>query len=80
MTINASAGQLRLYIERIERLNEEKQGIADDIRDVFVEAKSAGFDVKGMRAVLKLRKMERDARMEQDAIIDTYRAALGMAD
>lgn len=80
MTINVSAEQLRLYIERIERLNEEKQGIADDIKDVFAEAKSTGFDVKGMRAVIKLRKMERDARMEQDAIIDTYRSALGLAD
>lgn len=75
-----SAEQLRLFIERIERLNEEKQGIADDIKDVFAEAKGQGYDVKTMRSIIKLRGMERDARMEQEALLDTYKAALGLAD
>ena len=73
-----SAEQLRLFIERIERLNEEKQGIADDIRDVFAEAKGQGYDVKTMRSIIKLRGMERDARMEQEALLETYKHALGM--
>lgn len=75
-----SAEQLRLFIERIERLNEEKQGIADDIKDVFAEAKGQGYDVKTMRSIIKLRGMERDARMEQEALLDTYKAALGLAE
>lgn len=75
-----SAEQLRLFIERIERLNEEKQGIADDIKDVFAEAKGQGYDVKTMRSIIKLRAMERDARMEQEALLDTYKAALGLAE
>lgn len=75
-----SAEQLRLFIERIERLNEEKQGISDDIKDVFAEAKGSGYDVKTMRSIIKLRKMERDARMEQEALLDTYKAALGLVD
>lgn len=77
---NVSAEQLRLFIERIERLNEEKQGIADDIKDVFAEAKGQGYDVKTMRSIIKLRGMERDARMEQEALLETYKAALGLAD
>lgn len=75
-----SAEQLRLFIERIERLSEEKQGIADDIKDVFAEAKGQGYDVKTMRSIIKLRAMERDARMEQEALLDTYKAALGLAE
>lgn len=75
-----SAEQLRLFIERIERLSEEKQGIADDIKDVFSEAKGQGYDVKTMRSIIKLRGMERDARMEQEALLDTYKAALGLAE
>ena len=74
-----SAEQLRLFIERVERLNEEKQGIADDIKDVFAEAKGQGYDVKTMRSIIKLRGMERDARMEQEALLETYKAALGLA-
>ncbi len=77
---SVSADQLRLFMERIERLEEEKKGIADDIRDVFAEAKGQGYDVKTMRQVLKLRSMEKDARMEQEALLDTYLAALGMLD
>ena len=77
---NVSAEQLRLFIERVERLEEEKKGIADDIKDVYSESKGQGYDVKTMRSIIKLRKMERDARMEQEALLDTYKAALGLAD
>ena len=75
-----SAEQLRLFIERVERLEEERKGITEDIRDVYAEAKGQGYDTKTMRAIVKLRKMDRDARMEQDALLDTYKAALGLAD
>lgn len=68
--------RLRSLIERIERLEEEKKGIQSNIRDIFAEAKSAGFDVKAMRTVLKLRKMNAVDRDEQEAILDTYRRAL----
>ena len=68
--------RLRSLIERIERLEEEKNGIQSDIRDVFSEAKSAGFDVKIMRIVLKLRKMNVADRDEQEALTETYRRAL----
>ena len=73
-----AADQLRLFIERIERLEEEKKGIADDIRDVYSEAKSNGFDVKIMRQIVRLRKMETHDRQEMDAILDTYRSALNL--
>ena len=63
-------------IERIERLEEEKKGIQGDIRDIFAEAKGSGFDVKAMRAVLKLRKMNAADRDEQELLLDTYRRAL----
>jgi len=75
---NVAAEQLRLFIERIERLEEEKKGIADDIRDVYAEAKGQGYDSKTMRAVVRLRKMEKDARDEADALLETYRTALGL--
>jgi uncharacterized protein (UPF0335 family) len=78
MTDNVSAEQLRLFIERIERLEEEKRGIADDIKDAFAEAKSTGFDVKTMRHIIRLRKMEKHQLDEQDALLETYRQALGM--
>ncbi|WP_221792733.1 DUF2312 domain-containing protein [Aquisediminimonas sediminicola] len=74
-----AADQLRLFIERIERLEEEKRGISDDIKDVYNEAKSNGFDAKAMRAIVRLRKMEKNARDEAEAILETYKAALGMA-
>lgn len=80
MNENVSAEMLRLLIERIENLAEEKQGIADDMKDVFAEAKGNGFDVKAMRAVIKLRKMERAARQEAEAILETYKTALGLVD
>ena len=74
-----AADQLRLFIERIERLEEEKKGIADDIRDVYAESKSNGYDTKTMRAIVRLRKMETHQRQEADALLETYRAALGMS-
>jgi uncharacterized protein (UPF0335 family) len=73
-----AADQLRLLIERIERLEEEKKGIADDIRDVYSEAKSTGFDAKTMRAIVRLRKMEKNDRLEAEALLETYKAALGL--
>lgn len=73
-----AAEQLRLFIERIERLEEEKKGMADDIRDVYAEAKSTGYDVKTMRAVVRLRKMEKHHRDEAEAMMELYLAALGM--
>ena len=77
MTDNVSAEQLRQFIERIERLEEEKKAFADDIRDVYAEAKSTGFDAKTMRAIVRLRKMEKHHRDEADALLETYRNALG---
>ena len=70
--------QLKAIIERVERLEEEKKAISDDIRDVFAEAKVSGFDVKALRTIVKLRKMETTEREEQDAILETYMHALGM--
>ncbi|CAB4143322.1 Azospirillum phage Cd, Gp10 [uncultured Caudovirales phage] len=78
MTDNVSADQLRLLIERIERLEEEKKGISDDIKDVYAEAKATGFDAKIMKQIVKLRKKTRDARMEEEALLETYKAALGL--
>lgn len=75
-----ASDQLRLLIERIERLEEEKKGIADDIKDVYGEAKSTGFDVKTIRAIIQLRKMDVNSRREAEALLDTYKAALGMLD
>lgn len=78
-TVGGVAGdQLRSYIERIEKLEEEKAAIAIDIREVFAEAKANGFDVKTMRQVLKLRKMEHSERDEQEHMLDLYKRALGM--
>jgi uncharacterized protein (UPF0335 family) len=75
---NVSADQLRLLVERVERLEEEKKGIQDDIKDVYGEAKAVGFDVKTMRSIVKLRKMEKHHREEQEALLETYKAALGL--
>ena len=76
---NVAADQLRLFIERIERLEEEKKGIGDDIKDVYAEAKGNGFDTKVLRRVISLRKQDADERNEQEAILDLYMQALGMA-
>ncbi|MFN3474062.1 MAG: DUF2312 domain-containing protein [Blastomonas sp.] len=70
--------QLRLFVERIERLEEEKKGVSDDIRDTYAEAKSQGYDVKVMRIIVRERKMEAHDRAEQEAILETYKIALGM--
>ncbi len=78
MSASASDEQLKLLIERIERLAEEQKGIADDIRDTFAEAKAVGFDPKIMRKVIKLRKMSPNDRAEMDAILDTYCNAVGL--
>ena len=83
-TVNASGTatttdqRLRLLIERVERLEEEKKGIADDIRDTYAEAKAVGYDAKIMRQIVRLRKMKPDDRAEMEAILDTYKAALGL--
>ena len=78
MSDTVAADQLRLFIERIERLEEEKKGMADDIRDVYSEAKGQGYDSKTMRAIVRLRKMEKNARDAAEALLDTYKAALGL--
>ncbi|MEP1209460.1 MAG: DUF2312 domain-containing protein [Rhizobiaceae bacterium] len=70
--------QLRSIVERIERLEEEKKAIADDIKDVFAEAKGNGFDVKTLRTVVRMRKVEAAERQEQEAMLDLYMSALGM--
>ena len=75
---NSAANQLRLFIERIERMEEEKKGIADDVKDVYLEAKANGYDVKAMRDIVKIRKMERHFRLEHESIVDTYKNALGI--
>lgn len=76
---NTTDDRLRLLIERIERLNEEKKGIADDISGVYSEAKAVGYDPKIIRQVIKLRAMRPDDRREMEAVMDTYKAALGLA-
>lgn len=73
-----AADRLRSFIERIERLEEEKKGIQDDIKDIFAEAKGTGFDTKVMRQIIRIRKMEKDARQEMDALLELYKAALGI--
>ena len=74
-----AADELRLLIERIERLEEEKKAIADDVKDVYGEAKARGYDTKTMRMIVRLRKMETHDRQEADALLETYRAALGLS-
>ena len=78
MSDNVAAEQLRLFIERIERLEVEKKGIADDVKDVYAEAKANGYDVKTMKAIVRLRRMEKNARDEAEALLETYKAALGL--
>jgi len=69
---------LRSYVERVERLEEEKKALADDIREVYSEAKGTGFDTKVMRQVIRLRRLESAERQEQEAMLDLYLNALGM--
>ncbi|MEK7454049.1 MAG: DUF2312 domain-containing protein [Pseudomonadota bacterium] len=77
-TGNVAADQLRLLIERIERLEEEKKGLSDDIKDVYLEGKATGYDPKIMRQIIALRKMPLHDRQEMEAILQTYLSALGM--
>ncbi|MBP2489122.1 DUF2312 domain-containing protein [Rhizobium sp. 25PS6] len=77
-TENVAAAELRAFIERIERLEEEKQTIADDIKDVFGEAKGRGYDTKAMKTIIRLRKKDANERMEEESILQTYMNALGM--
>ena len=74
-----AAGQLRAFIERVERLEEEKKTIADDIKEVFAEMKGTGFDTKAVRKIIRRRKQDQAERQEEEAILDLYLAALGMA-
>lgn len=71
--------QLRAFVERIERLEEEKKAIADDIKEVYAEAKGNGFDTKVLRQIIRIRKQDKQERLEQEAILDLYMHALGMA-
>ena len=73
-----SAERLRSFVERIERLEEEKAALAGDIREVYSEAKGAGYDIKVLRQVMRLRKLDKTARQEQEAVLETYLRALGM--
>lgn len=75
---NVAADELRQFIERIERLEEEKASIASDVKDVFAEAKGRGYDTKAMRALLRIRKQDHNERLEHEAILDLYLSALGM--
>ena len=70
--------QLKAFVERIERLEEEKKATSDDIRDVYAEAKGTGFDTKAVRVIVRLRKKDQTERQEEEAILDLYKAALGM--
>jgi uncharacterized protein (UPF0335 family) len=73
-----SGERLKQYIERVERLEEEKAGLAEDIRDVYAEAKSAGFDSKIMRMIVRLRKMASEKRREEEELLDIYKSAIGL--
>lgn len=75
---NSVDDRLQLLIERIEHLEEEKKGVADDIKDVYAEAKATGYDAKIMREIVRLRKMNPDARRERDLLLETYRRAIGL--
>ena len=77
-TNSVAAGELKAFIERIERLEEEKKALAGDLRDVYTEAKSQGFDTKVMRKIVALRRRDHAERKEEEAIMDLYLEALGM--
>ena len=78
MTERKTDSRLKSIIERIERLEEEKKGLGADIREIYSEAKGTGYDPKILRAVIRIRKMDKSARAEQEALMETYMAALGM--
>lgn len=75
---NEATGNLRAYVERVERLAEEKQALADDIKEIYAEAKGSGFDVKQMHKVVAIRKQDRDKWKEEQAVLDLYLSALGV--
>jgi uncharacterized protein (UPF0335 family) len=77
-TSSVAADQLKAFVERIERLEEEKAGLAGDIREVYAEAKGSGFDIKVLRKIVAMRKRDYDERREEEAILDLYMQALGM--
>ncbi len=70
--------RLKSFLDRVERLEEEKKGLADDIKEIYAEAKGTGFDVKTMRKILKLRKMETEKRREEEELLELYKAAIGL--
>ena len=74
-----ATGQLRAFIERIERLHEDRKTLGDDLKDVYAEAKGTGFDTKAIKTIVKLRGMDQAERQEAESILDLYKAALGMA-
>ncbi len=78
MAEGVNDGELRSFVERIERLSEEKDGLSSDIRDVFAEAKGSGFDVKALRQVLRLRKKDRAERQHEEEMVHLYSRALGL--
>ena len=75
---NSAGEELRLLIERIERMEEEKKGVADDIKDIYIEAKSRGYVPKIIREIVRIRKMSKDDRNEHFSILDTYASAIGL--
>lgn len=75
---SVAAGQLRAFVERVERLEEDKTTISEDIKEVYAEMKANGFDTKAVRAIIRLRKKDQAERQEEEALIDLYKAALGM--
>lgn len=75
---NLSKDQLKSIIDRVERLEEEKKTISDDIRDIYAEAKGNGYDVKALRTIIRMRKQDADDRRQQEAVLETYMHALGM--
>lgn len=77
-TASVSGKRLKAFVERIERLEEEKKGLADDIKDIYAEAKGTGFDTKTMRKIIRLRKMDAQKREEEDQLLELYKAAIGL--
>ena len=78
-TNSVEAGQLKAFVERIERLDEEKKTIADDVKDVYAEAKGTGYDIRILRKIISIRKQDKDKRREEEEILELYMSALGMA-
>ncbi len=74
-----AGARLKAFLDRIDRIEEEKKGLAEDVKDIYAEAKGVGFDVKTMRRIIKLRKMEPEKRQEEDELLELYMSAIGMA-